>query len=173
MLRGEADVTAIAHQHLLDSGIPHLDVLPAGPRRANPAELLASPRMSDVLAWAEGQYDQVLIDSPPILAAADAAVVARWVDGLVLVVRPEKNPRTAVLRALDACRTLGVSVLGVVVNCAAAEGVEAGYDYVGYEYEPSEPESHPGPTAPFDEPGDGAPIAPHGSGPIVPMRRAA
>lgn len=166
LLRGEADVTAGAPLHLLESGVPLLDVLPAGPRRANPAELLASPRMSDVLAWAEGQYDQVLIDSPPILAAADAAVVARWVDGLVLVVRPDKNPRTAVLRALDSCRTLGVSVLGVVVNCAAADGVEPGYEYVGYDYESLDPSSEPG--APPPDPPEGDPPSK-----IVPLRRAA
>lgn len=171
VLRGEGDVAAMVADHLLDCPIPMLHVLPAGPRRANPAELLASPRMSDVLAWAEGQYDQVLIDSPPILAATDAAVVARWVDGLALVVRPDKNPRTAVLRALDACRSLGVSVLGVVVNCAATEGVEAGYEYVGYEYEP-QPDEHA--TIPPDEAdiAEPNPAVVSVAG-VVPVRRAA
>jgi polysaccharide biosynthesis transport protein len=54
-----------------------------------------------VLAWAEANYDQVLIDCPPILAAADAAIIGRLTEGLILVIQPEKNHRRLVLRAVS------------------------------------------------------------------------
>ena len=78
--------------------------------------MLASPRFSDLLAWAETNYDQVLIDAPPVLAASDAAIIGRMVDGVVLVVRPDKNQRRLVVRAVESFSGLGAAMLGVVIN---------------------------------------------------------
>ena len=61
-----------------------LDILPSGPRPTDPAELLSSPRLSQLLAWAETVYDQVLVDSPPTLVTSDVAMIGRLVDGIVL-----------------------------------------------------------------------------------------
>lgn len=129
---------------VVPTGIENLDVLPSGPKPSNPAELLSGPRLSEVLAWAESNYDQVIVDCPPILAAADAAIVGRLTDGLILVVHPEKNHRRLVIRAVASLAAMGVGLVGVVANRV---GENEG-DYYGYGYgygagaeEPAETES--------------------------------
>ena len=136
LLAGAGDVGAEATARIVATGIENLDVVPAGPRRANPSELLSGSRMVDLLAWAESRYDQILVDSPPILAAADSGIIGRLVDGLVLVVSPQKNQRRLVMRATDSLANVGVSLLGVVVNRITSDkdhGYGYGYGY-GYEY---------------------------------------
>lgn len=139
VLLSSGDIHECARQHVRNLGITHLDFLPAGPRRPNPAELLAGARLADLLAWAEAHYDQVLIDSPPALAASDASIIGRLVDGLVLVVQPKKNQRRLVMRAVESFTTVGVTLLGIVVNRISSQksdtiyGYGAGYGY-GYGY---------------------------------------
>jgi capsular exopolysaccharide synthesis family protein len=117
-----------------------LDVLPTGTRRPNPAELLGSGRFAELLAWAESHYDQVLVDCPPVLAVSDAQVVGRLVDGGILVVRPAKNHRRSVLRAVESFHATGCQVIGVVANGISAELEGYGYDY-GYGYGHGEEEA--------------------------------
>ena len=118
-----------------------LDVIPAGPRRPDAAELLSGKNFADLLAWAEGRYDQILVDCPPVLAVSDAQIVGRLVDGVVIVVTPEKNHRRLVSRACDSFLAAGVNVFGVVANRIseqAGKGYGYGYGY-GYSYGESEP----------------------------------
>jgi Mrp family chromosome partitioning ATPase len=94
------------------------------------------------LAWAETVYHQILIDSPPILAASDSTIIGRMADGLVLVVQPAKNHRRMVLRAVDAIRSFGVQLVGVAVNRMSRdrerddEGLDSAYreEYAGEDY---------------------------------------
>ena len=137
IIQGGGEVIETAASHIRASGIDGLDVLPSGPRPPNPAELLANPRFAEFLAWAETVYDQILIDSPPTLAASDTAVIGRLVDGVILVVQPDKNRRRLVLRAAESFAILRIPLLGIVINRVGAEnssgycGYESGY---GYEY---------------------------------------
>ena len=95
-------VIEMAATAIRNSGVDGLDVLPAGLRRSNPAELLAGPRLAELLAWAETIYDQILVDTSPLLATSDATIVGRLLDGLILVVQPLKNPAaTDVMRAAE------------------------------------------------------------------------
>lgn len=110
-----------------------LDVLPVGLRRPNPAELLSSNTFVELLAWADSQYDRVIVDCPPVLAVSDAQIVGQLVDGAILVVRPEKNHRRAVIRAVESFRGAGCRVLGVVVNGVTQGSSGYGYGY-GYGY---------------------------------------
>jgi capsular exopolysaccharide synthesis family protein len=103
------------------TSVPGLSVLPCGPVPSNPAELLSSPRFAELLAGLRGQYDAVVVDTPPLLAVSDAAVVAAQADGVVLVLRPGKNSRPAADRAVDALRAVAARVLGIVVNGGAME----------------------------------------------------
>ena len=83
-------------------------------------------------------YDQVLIDSPPTLAAVDAAVMGRVVDGVIVLVQPAKNRRRAVMRAIERLAIMGIPVLGLVVNRADSKEDHAYYDYdygYGYHYD--------------------------------------
>lgn len=124
--------------YVQESELDGLDVLPSGPRRPNPAELLTGARMGELLAWADGHYDQILLDSPPVLAASDSLMLGRLVDGAIIVVRPDKNRRRAVTRAVENFRNLHVEVLGIIPNCVNKEaskgyGFEYGYGY-SYNY---------------------------------------
>ncbi len=138
VLRGSRDVAQMAARHTRRSGIEGLDVLPSGLRPHNPAELLAQERFSQLLAWAETLYDQILIDSPPALAVSDTAVIGRLVDGVVLVVQPEKNCRREVIRAAESFAALKIPLLGVVLNRLSDDdhgyyGYGHGYGYT-YDY---------------------------------------
>lgn len=111
-----------------------LSLLPCGPRPENPAELLTSPRFKEVVEQARGQYDFVLIDTPPLLAVSDPSIVAPRVDGVLLTIRLGKNARVAATRARDILNSLGVNVLGVIVNGVGRQGGDGyGYGY-GYNY---------------------------------------
>ena len=134
ILRANEDIAAMCQQRVQATGIDGLDILPCGPKPSNPAELLSGPRLSDLLAWAETHYDQVLVDCPPILAASDAAIVGRLTDSLILVVQPEKNHRRLVLRAVAGLAAIGVHVGGVVANRISTEKSAGYYGYSGYGY---------------------------------------
>ena len=114
--------------------LSRLDLLPAGTRWPNPAELLSGQRFGELLAWAESCYDHVLVDCPPVLAVSDAQVVGRLVDGAILVVQPEKNHRRLVMRACESFKATGSHVLGIVANrLSSASSIGYGYGY-GYGY---------------------------------------
>ena len=135
ILQSDESIESLAQQYICGTEIGDLDLLFSGARRPNPAELLASPRLADLLAWAEPLYDQILIDSPPVLAASDVLMIGRLVDGAILVIQPEKNRRRLVTRAVESFSALGVPILGMVANRIAPEdGSEYGYGY-GYAYE--------------------------------------
>jgi capsular exopolysaccharide synthesis family protein len=131
VLRSDEAVAELCGQWIQATGADGLDVLPSGPRPSNPAELLGGGRLSDVLAWAEGRYDQVIVDCPPILAASDAAIVGRLTDGLILAVQPHKTNRRLVLGAVQGLAAVGTGVVGVVVNRVDSE---KGGGYYGYNY---------------------------------------
>ena len=142
-------------QLLRKQSLEGLDFLPAGPRRPNPAEMLGGTRLADLLAWAESEYDQILIDSPPALAATDSSIIGRMVDGIVLVVQPKKNQRRLVMRAAEGLTDVGVNLLGVVVNRVGGDqedkiyGYGSGYGYgYGYGYGGDADEAHGSPESP-------------------------
>ena len=101
-----------------------------------------------MLAWAESRYDQILIDSPPGLAASDASMIGRLVDGLVLVVQPNKTQRRNVLHVAETFTALGVNLLGIVINRINSQKADSVYGYsfgygYGYEYGDSDDSQKP------------------------------
>ncbi len=130
VLRSQDDLAESAAENTLATCMEKLDVMPAGPRVSNPAELLSIPRFSELLAWAGSEYDLVLVDSPPALAASDMAIIGRLVDGVVLVMQPAKNRRRLVTRVLEEQALLKIPVLGLVLNRI---GTEDGHDYYYYQ----------------------------------------
>jgi capsular exopolysaccharide synthesis family protein len=93
-----------------------LQVLPCGYVPPNPAELLGSTAMKEVIQALREHYDWVLIDTPPILGMADTPVLCPLVDGIVLVVGAEISGRPAIERAVDQISSVGGKVTGVVLN---------------------------------------------------------
>ena len=131
ILRSDLPISAAIDGNVFATPLETLDVIPSGTRPTNPAELLYGDRFSELLAWAETAYDQVIIDAPPTLAVTDAAIIGRQVDGTLLVVRPDKNRRRMVIRAAEALAAVGATLIGAVINHVTAE---TGSDYYGYGY---------------------------------------
>lgn len=125
ILIGEATLEDLAQPW----GAAGLDVLVAGEVPPNPAQLIDSDAMGELLAEATERYDFVILDTPPLLAVADAAVLARHSDGAVVVAGCSQVRRTQLAAALSALDTVGAVCLGVVLN-AIASTEEHPYTYV-------------------------------------------
>lgn len=104
------------NRHLQDTNIPGLRIMASGPLPPNPAELLNSQRMGQVLEALKRSADLIIIDSPPVLTVADAAILAPQVDGCVVVVEVGKTRREALLEAQERLIKTGAHPLGVVMN---------------------------------------------------------
>jgi Mrp family chromosome partitioning ATPase len=105
-----------------------VDVMPAGPRSADPSGVLASEGMRQLLRAAEERYELVLIDAPPLLAAADAVPLLPEVSGVLVVVRIGHTGRSDARRVAEQLRNLRARPLGVVVN----ESERASGEYLLY-----------------------------------------
>lgn len=107
-----------------------LSILPAGPVPPNPAEVLSSARVEEVLS--EIDADIVLIDSPPILPVTDALVLAPRVDATLVVALVESTARKEIARAIEMLRQVDAPVAGAVLNGVSEEGSYGyGYRYYG------------------------------------------
>ena len=114
-----------------------LTYLPAGPCPESPADLLRSRTMKMLLADASNDYDLVLIDSPPIAAVSDSAVLADLVDRTVYVVRWNTTPRKTVIGGLKQLDDAGARIAGTVLSMVdLKKQAQYGYDdiatYQGY-----------------------------------------
>jgi non-specific protein-tyrosine kinase len=101
---------------LQPSHVDGLRILPSGRIPPNPAELVGSHRMMELLQKLVQQSDVVLVDSPPVLPVADATMLARVTDGVLLVVYAGKTRREAARRAVDSLRQVGANLVGVALN---------------------------------------------------------
>ena len=107
-----------------------LSLMTAGYLPANPAEVLSSPRLHQMLQNVRDEFDFVFVDAPPLLAVSDPCILARQTDGLLIVTRINKNTRGAAVRVRDIIRNQGIRVLGAVAN-GAVPGQDRGYTYYG------------------------------------------
>jgi succinoglycan biosynthesis transport protein ExoP len=112
--------------------VPRLFVLPAGPTPPNPAELLTSLRLREVIEWMRERYDYVIIDSPPLLAVTDPGVIGPQVDGVIMTLRSTKKGRVEAKRAKEILDNLGINVFGVVLNALDQSRNQEDYGYYGY-----------------------------------------
>jgi polysaccharide biosynthesis transport protein len=107
---------------LQQTQIPYLKVLAAGRPQANPRRLWHSSTVPKLLRELAAQADVVLWDSPPMLAAADAAVLATMVDRVVLVAARDQSSSKHLALALAELNRVGANVLGVIYNLACEDG---------------------------------------------------
>lgn len=96
--------------------IPHLSVLTTGPLPPNPAELVGSKRMRELLEAAASTFDLILCDSPPIISVADGVALAAQCDGVILVVRAGKVAFDVIQRATSQIEAVKGRILGVILN---------------------------------------------------------
>ncbi|MCM3640616.1 CpsD/CapB family tyrosine-protein kinase [Priestia aryabhattai] len=103
-------------QAVQSTEVPNLYVLTSGPIPPNPAELLASKQMGEVLGEMNEQFDMVIFDTPPVLAVADAQILANQVDASILIVSSSKTEKDAALKAKDLLAQAKSKLLGAVLN---------------------------------------------------------
>lgn len=117
------------HHPLQPTQVENLHVMTSGPIPPNPAEILGSQRMNEVLAMLRDSAEYVLIDTPPIIAVTDAAVLAPRVDGVLLVINAGKTRRDLAVKARDMLQQVNANLLGVVLNNATLD--KSAYAYYG------------------------------------------
>ncbi|MEP6506732.1 MAG: polysaccharide biosynthesis tyrosine autokinase [Gemmatimonadales bacterium] len=113
--------------------VPGLYVLPSGQLPPNPSELLGGERMRKTLEALSGAFDLVILDTPPLLAASDAAILSTLADGVVLVVRAGVTEAEAGQQAMQQLASVGARVVGAVLNDPDAKVQHYG-GYYKYEY---------------------------------------
>ncbi|KZT87276.1 MULTISPECIES: CpsD/CapB family tyrosine-protein kinase [Lactiplantibacillus] len=111
--------------------LDHLFVMPSGPKPPNPAELLASNKMTEFLTVVTRKLDLVIVDAPPVLPVTDARILAGQVDGTVLVVRQNFVEKVAVRQAVNALKNARTQLLGTVLNDVDIKTNGYGYGYYG------------------------------------------
>ncbi|PFP16981.1 capsular biosynthesis protein [Priestia megaterium] len=114
-------------QAVQSTEVPNLYVLTSGPIPPNPSELLASKQMGEVLAEMKERFDMVIFDTPPILAVADAQILANQVDASLLIVSSSKTEKEAALKAKELLTQAKSKLLGAVLNNRKME--EGNYYY--------------------------------------------
>jgi capsular exopolysaccharide synthesis family protein len=129
-LGGDALLDAVVQK----TPVPNLSLIGSGPAPPNPAELVGSRRMREMIAMLAERFDLLLLDSPPVLAVSDAGALAAAVDGVLLVVGSGSVPRLALRRAKEAILGVQGRVVGTVLNRfdATAQGYPRRY-YDRYE----------------------------------------
>lgn len=118
--------------YLQDTDTPNLRVMTTGPIPPNPAEMLNSARMHEMIEVLKGEADVVLFDTPPVLAVADTSILASQVDGTLLVVWAGKTRGEMLAQAVERLQSLGIQPLGVVLNKLTQR--KGGYYYSNYYY---------------------------------------
>ena len=109
------------------------DVLTAGKIPPNPAELVGSEKMSQLLSYLKETYDYIMIDTPPVLSVTDPQLLALKADGTLMVIREGKARQKLILNAYKELKKLNINVIGSILNdCGQKMG---GYSQYYYQYE--------------------------------------
>ena len=99
-----------------ETEVQNFYMLPRGVLAPNPGDLLMSQKMRDVLGELRNSFDFVVIDSPPIIAVSDAALLSALCDGVVLVLNGQKTTAASARRAMERLDKVGARTLGVILN---------------------------------------------------------
>ena len=127
-LTGNADIQDV----VFATEIPNLSVIPCGPIPPFPNELVSGARFKALIESLKGQYDYVIVDSPPGIVA-DAMVIASVVDGVVVVVRSGMTSRRHLKMFFEQMQQANSKVLGVILNDVESK-MRYGYNYYSYRY---------------------------------------
>ncbi len=140
ILVGQAELSSVIRQ-----GIERLDIIPSGVTPPNPLALLDSKRMTSLIRNFSENYDFVIIDTPPLILAADSLMLSQIASGVLLVARPRVLDRASANSAKEMLERSSQRVLGLVVN-AISKNESAQYFYHAKRYFPTKkvkPQIHP------------------------------
>jgi capsular exopolysaccharide synthesis family protein len=111
------DKDAVLNDCVCRDGLSSADVIPAGNWESGSSHLLTSPRMAELLDLLAKAYEVVLVDTPPVLATADALVLSRMTDKVIYVVRWGRTRQDAALAGLKQFVDAGADIPGIAVSC--------------------------------------------------------
>jgi capsular exopolysaccharide synthesis family protein len=120
---------------LMDSDKPNLQFITSGPVPPSPTELIASPRMRELIEELASKFDVVVIDSSPVLGLADAPLMAALADGVLMIVEADRSRRGTLKSSLRRLRSMRPVILGAVLTKFDPNKLANRYsEYYGYEY---------------------------------------
>jgi capsular exopolysaccharide synthesis family protein len=130
VLVGDATLDEVARA----TQVTNLWFIPAGPLPPNPADILQSERFRAFLDELSERFDRIILDSPPVVAVTDSAIISTLVDGTVFVVRGFVTPRNLAAQGLRSLRDVDGNVIGVVLNAVNLSSNEYDHYYHYYYY---------------------------------------
>jgi polysaccharide biosynthesis transport protein len=123
---------------------PTLHVLTSGSAVTNPSEIIGSRSLGDLIDTLGQQFEFMVIDTPPLLAVTDAAVIAKVVDGTLMVVRADQADRVAVATAMEQLRQIDATLLGVILNGVGTRSSDGRHQYAYYDEYLADTPGNPG-----------------------------
>lgn len=133
--------TDILKQHIQETSIRNLSLLPAGDFNADIARLLHTPMMASFLDWARKHYDVILLDTPPMLQVPDARIFGRYVDAVIFAIRSRQTQRAKARAALRKFEQDGTVVLGTILTdwnpSRTPDGHDFYHNYTSYYHRPA------------------------------------
>lgn len=111
-----------------------LSVILAGPVPPNPTEMIGSPNMKELIDTLEKSYDYIVFDTPPVSVVTDAAVLSKWCDGVILVIKQKFTDKQSALLAKDNLMKVGANIIGCVLTDFKASQSKHSYTYYNYKY---------------------------------------
>lgn len=101
---------------IINTGINNLSLLPSGPVPWNPVRMFESERLKELIDKLKERFDLLILDSAPLLIKSDAAILGRYVDGVIYVAEAGKTTRKAITETVDILKKANLRLLGVVLN---------------------------------------------------------
>ncbi|WP_252315183.1 CpsD/CapB family tyrosine-protein kinase [Sinobaca sp. H24] len=115
------------HTFTQKTEVPDLDILPSGPIPPNPAEILGTTAMENLVNDLKKEYDIILFDAPPVLAVTDVQVISKYCDGTILVIKSGDTEKDSAIKAKELLEVTGIPVLGCILN--QVKGMDQRYYY--------------------------------------------
>ncbi len=126
ILVGNKDV----EETIFKTEVENLFIIPSGPVPPNPSEILGSKRMTELIQTLKKNFTRIIIDSPPVAAVTDAVVLAKQVDGVIMIVRVNDKSKDMIINSLEKLRSVSADIFGIVLN-----GVDISrHSYYYYQY---------------------------------------
>jgi len=101
---------------IVSTGINNLNLLPSGPTPLNPVRIFESERLKKIIDKLKERFDLLILDSAPLLIKSDAAILGRYVDGVIYVAEAGKTTRRAITESIEVLKKANLRLLGVVLN---------------------------------------------------------
>ncbi|MDD5529619.1 MAG: polysaccharide biosynthesis tyrosine autokinase [bacterium] len=132
----------VMRKAIVETEIENLSILPGGKVPPNPAELIASKRMCELIEELKEEFQCIIFDSPPILSVTDSTILASKLDSTILVIQASKTNRLAIARAKETLEHTNAKLLNIVLNMIPINFPMYGYPYY-YSYYSTSQETKP------------------------------